>query len=64
MEEACKALNEPMLRPLAISKPLLNHIFNLVHVSNVIYEGEDGYTIVSQAKKARRAAVTADRVPI
>jgi len=36
VEEAWKDLNEAMLRPFTIPKPLLDRILNLAHVSTIV----------------------------
>ncbi|KAJ8428541.1 hypothetical protein Cgig2_003789 [Carnegiea gigantea] len=64
VEEAWKDLNEAMLRPFAIAKPLLDRILDMARVSDVAYKGEDGYTIVSQAMKDREKLLLMDPIPI
>lgn len=64
LDNSWKDLNEAMLRPYPIPKPLLARILNLARVSDVVYKGEDGYTIVSQSMKDKVAAVLVNPIPI
>uniref|UniRef100_A0A803MH31 Uncharacterized protein n=1 Tax=Chenopodium quinoa TaxID=63459 RepID=A0A803MH31_CHEQI len=58
VEDAWKDINEAMLQPHVISKPLLTRILNLARSAEVIYkDGTDGYTEVNQTLKEKTASV-------
>lgn len=57
VENTWKDVNEGMLRPHAIAWPLLSRILQLARIVDVLYDGEDGYTIVSQTIRDKIALV-------
>lgn len=64
VEDAWKDINEGMLRPYALPKPLLARIIELSRLVDVIYKGEDGYTTVSKTIKNKIELVLVDQVPL
>jgi len=57
VEVAWKDINQAMLQPYAIPRPLMTRILNFARATNEVYKGEDGYSIVSPNMKAKVAAV-------
>lgn len=65
VEDAWKDINQAMLKPYVIPKPLLTRILNLARSADVIYKGtSDGFTQVNQTFKDKVASVLAHPVPI
>ncbi|KAK1386307.1 Germacrene D synthase [Heracleum sosnowskyi] len=62
---AWKDINQECLRPIAIPMPLIQRIFNLSCVTNLLYdEGYDGYTISSTKTKDKIASILIDPIPV
>lgn len=65
VEDSWKDINQAMLQPYVIPKPLLTRILNLARSADVIYKGAtDGYTHVNQTFKDKVASVLAHPVPM
>uniref|UniRef100_A0A803MH33 Uncharacterized protein n=1 Tax=Chenopodium quinoa TaxID=63459 RepID=A0A803MH33_CHEQI len=65
VEDAWKVINQAMLQPYVIPKPILTRILNLARSANVMYMGyDDGYTHVNQTLKDKVASVLAHPIPM
>ncbi|KAH9626785.1 hypothetical protein KSS87_001944 [Heliosperma pusillum] len=65
VEEAWKDLNQEMLRPTKLPRPLMMRILSLSRVIEVFYRlGEDDYTVVSDNMKEKIHAVLIDPVMV
>ncbi|XP_074269867.1 putative sesquiterpene synthase [Silene latifolia] len=65
VKDAWKDVNEGMLKPYAIPKPLLDIILNQTRVPDVMYKGRtEGYTLVNKTIQQKIASVLIDPVPM
>ncbi|XP_074267694.1 (-)-drimenol synthase-like [Silene latifolia] len=65
VKNAWRDINEGMLKPYAIPKPLLDIILNLTRVPDVMYKGRtEGYTLVNKTIQQKIASVLIDPVPM
>ncbi|XP_021754889.1 probable sesquiterpene synthase [Chenopodium quinoa] len=65
VEDAWKDLNEEMLRPTTLPRPLMNRILDLSRVIEVFYRlGEDDYSIVSKNMQEKVQLVLIDPVNV
>ncbi|XP_021768911.1 valencene synthase-like [Chenopodium quinoa] len=65
VEDAWKDLNQGMLRPYSIPKPLLDRIINLARAPEIFYKGRtDGFTIVNQIIQDKIASLLFEPIPI
>ncbi|KAK9689061.1 hypothetical protein RND81_09G032500 [Saponaria officinalis] len=65
VEEAWKDLNQEMLRPTKLERPLMMRILNLSRIIEVFYRlGEDDYSVVSQNMKDKIQLVLIDPVTV
>ncbi|KAK9706798.1 hypothetical protein RND81_07G151900 [Saponaria officinalis] len=64
VKDAWKDLNEGMLKPYAIPKPLLDRVLNLTRVPDVMYKGRtEGYTFVNKTIQHKVASVLIEPIP-
>lgn len=59
-----KEINEMMLKPYEMPKPLLTRILNLCRIVDVIYKGEDCYTFSNHTMKNNISLILTDAIPI
>ncbi|XP_074321458.1 (-)-drimenol synthase-like [Silene latifolia] len=65
VEDAWKDLNQEMLRPTKLPRPMMMRILNLSRVIEVFYRlGEDDYSVVSENMKEKIHAVLIDPVMV
>lgn len=60
---AWKDMNQECLHPTAIPMPFLQKVYNFACVTNLLYEGYDGYTISSTRTKDRITSILIDPIP-
>ncbi|CAO2821280.1 unnamed protein product [Amaranthus hypochondriacus] len=64
VEDAWKDINEGMLRPFVIPKPLLDRILNLARAPELFYKQRtEGYTVVNPIVKDKIASVLVHPIP-
>lgn len=59
-----KDINEMMMKPYVMPKPLLTQILNECRIVDVIYKGEDGYTFSNNNMKTNISHILTDHIPI
>ncbi|GAB4846239.1 hypothetical protein Ancab_025238 [Ancistrocladus abbreviatus] len=64
VEEAWKDVNQSVLQPSIMPLPLLTRILNLCRVVEVIYKGEDCYTIANRTMKDHIALMFIDPISL
>lgn len=64
VEDAWKDINEGMLRPFVIPKPLLDRILNLARAPELFYKQRtEGYTVVNPIVQDKIASVLVHPIP-